>query len=333
MTQDKADNGTLNGTFLQIRVNFIGADTGGVTVNNGSYTLTPGVPQFLFSESGHNYTVELTNITYIPIEHTIAVKVCSTPSNSTNSAPPSLIINNSGVLGRIPIISGRATVSIGTWPGNLSISLPQNASNPVYLRFGSLPPSLPGPPHNYTMLVAINLSVNSSSPLSALMTLDYNCSINYTRPTPFILSSGIWKPILPFSTNLDLCSVSFAVPSDPIVSLMERNQAVLPSTTTTTIALPQTWKKPVGGVYQYIIAAFAAAIVLAALLYEMHRARRRRSMAGLIRPNSWRPVQSTTTLPPQSPTVPQDSPTNREPASTPPNPVPPSGQDPIPPKQ
>jgi hypothetical protein len=75
---------TLNGTRMGLTMNFIGPNNTGVTINSFSGTLLPNKIQEISNNGAFNYTVELTNISYIPIEHTVTLKICSSavPSGS-----------------------------------------------------------------------------------------------------------------------------------------------------------------------------------------------------------------------------------------------------------
>jgi hypothetical protein len=289
MTQDKAANGTLNGTFVNIRVNFVGPDTAGITVSgNTSYTLFPFAPQSLFNQSGYSYTAELTNITYVPIQHTIAVSVCSTSAASLNSSTtPILIVNNSGTVTSTPMVADMGATNIGFWPGKVSVSVPQETTNSVYLNLRNVV-VIPTPPPDYTRAVTFNLSISSTSNVTILVTLAYNCSIEPSRITPFILNGSTWRVATPFTTRPDLCTVSFPVPSDPIVGLMIMNQTAVQ---TTNVTVSKSWRAPIGGIYQYLIAGAVAAIVIVALLYEIYRIRRGKPTISVPNQGPGAPVQ------------------------------------------
>ena len=282
MTALKGTNVTLDGMFIEIVTNFIGPTSAGVTVNNVSYTLTQGALPLPFSISGINYTIGLTTVTYLPILHTIEVNVCGPPGSpapQTNTTHRLLILNNSNSLSTIPITSNSATVNIGFWPGKVFLSLPQNASNTVYLHLSNATFSTPKPPRGYTKLVAINLTVNSTSIIGTSVVLVYDCAINRTRITTFILANGIWDPITPFTANSQSCTASFAVPPDPIIGLMARNQTVTTTTsiaTTTTVAQSEPWQQTISGTDKYLIAGAIAAVVIIALLFEMRKIRKRK---------------------------------------------------------
>jgi hypothetical protein len=65
------------------------------------------------------------------------------------------------------------------------------------------------------------------------MVLHYSCSIPNSDVAPFILRNGTWQEITPFTLNVAACTVEFAVPSDPIIALLNTK---VTSTVTTTSA-------------------------------------------------------------------------------------------------
>ncbi len=76
-------NITLNGSFFQERLNFIGPTSAGVTINdNASYTLALNQSQDIKNTTNYTFTTTLLNITWQPVEHTASVSLCSIP-NST----------------------------------------------------------------------------------------------------------------------------------------------------------------------------------------------------------------------------------------------------------
>ena len=50
----------------------------------------------------------------------------------------------------------------------------------------------------------------------------------------FILRNGTWQEITPFTLDVATCTVEFAVPSDPLIALLNTNiTSTIPTTTTT----------------------------------------------------------------------------------------------------
>ena len=283
MTALKGTNVTLNGIFIGLVTNFIGPSSAGVTVNNVSYTLSQGALQTLFNQSGSSYTIELKTVTYLPIIHTIQVKVCSTSPPSTNSTSRVLIINNSGSVSTLPITSNQVTTNIGFWPGKVAVYVPNTVvTNTVYLRLNNATAATSAllAPNHYTRDFAINVSVAQNATI--YLTLGYSCAINHTRVAPFLLNGAGWRMITPFTTNPSLCSVSFAVPNDPVVALMVQNQTVAQTTTISQSGSGQ----PKVGIGPYLIAAAVSALVIIAVLFELYRIRKGRPPGTVPQPDS-----------------------------------------------
>ncbi|MDE1865858.1 MAG: hypothetical protein KGH94_04450 [Candidatus Micrarchaeota archaeon] len=84
-------NITLNGVKFMERMNFIGPNSAGVTINeNASYTLYPNQSQVIWRTPNYTYTTELVAISWLPVEHSANLTLCSTPNapalqNSTST--------------------------------------------------------------------------------------------------------------------------------------------------------------------------------------------------------------------------------------------------------
>ncbi len=81
--------------------NFIGPTDAGVSVNGNAFTLTPNETVTFFSHAKNYYTMKLLNISYLPLENTIMLEICSNTKPIPNKPAPSeilnLTINNSNV--------------------------------------------------------------------------------------------------------------------------------------------------------------------------------------------------------------------------------------------
>ena len=91
-------------------------------------------------------------------------------------------------------------------------------------------------PSDYSKLDALNISVNNSETYISV-SLKYLCGINSSILAPFILKNDTWYKISNFSIDTASCTVSFAIPNDPIVSLMEQH---VNTTITPTSIVPKT---------------------------------------------------------------------------------------------
>jgi hypothetical protein len=136
----------INNVRFEVTDNFIGPTTAGVTINGTSYTLSPNVEQDL-TKSG-TYTITLSNISYIPVQHTITVTLCltsptsgastSNSTTSTSNAPattttntitpsPTTTVSSSG-----PVQNSTNTGSGGTAAPTSSIT-PPSSNGTMYL--------------------------------------------------------------------------------------------------------------------------------------------------------------------------------------------------------
>ena len=94
---------------------------------------------------------------------------------------------------------------------------------------------------NKSVITALNYTVNNTN-VSADIILHYSCSIPNSDVAPFILRNGTWQEITPFILNAAACTVEFAVPSDPVIALLNTNVTSTITTTsaTTTVQAPVT---------------------------------------------------------------------------------------------
>jgi len=112
-------NLTFNSTKFTVRLNFIGPSSAGITLNdNSSYNLTLGRPLALRYHNA-NYTSELLNVSWLPVEHSVIINFCSisyvaTASSSTTSiltstsVPPTTV--STSIL-PVPVITSSNTTS------------------------------------------------------------------------------------------------------------------------------------------------------------------------------------------------------------------------------
>jgi YVTN family beta-propeller protein len=87
---------------------------------------------------------------------------------------------------------------------------------------------------NRSVITALNYTVNNTN-VSAEAILHYSCSIPNSDVAPFILRNGTWQEITPSTLNVAACTVEFAVPSDPVIALLNTNvTSTIPTTVATT---------------------------------------------------------------------------------------------------
>jgi hypothetical protein len=288
-SQKNTETFTLNGVSISSAVNFIGPTDAGVTVNGRIYaSIVQGQNYSILNNQNYTYTMSLLNLSYLPVEHTVQLGFCSAPSaNVTQSVNNTLVFNSGGNVTDVPIVSDPVTTpSFGFWPGNLSITNNRTSNTPIYVNVSKVTTPLPKLPPGYLSAVTINVTVNKRNLTnnSVYTTLGFDCAINSSRVAPFILQNGTWAPITPFTINKNLCTVTFKVPSDPVVALLIQNQ---PASTTSvaTTTVPQRGAGAPATVYLVISGLILA--IIAAVLIGIYVKRKRGQQGGpKVDPNS-----------------------------------------------
>ncbi|MDE1865253.1 MAG: hypothetical protein KGH94_01275 [Candidatus Micrarchaeota archaeon] len=276
LTTPNSESFALNGTRFNLTVNFISVNDTGITVDGKNYTLLVESSQQLLDNGQYNYSIDLKRISYIPAEHTVNLTVCGFPDFSV---PPTtrtpFLINSTYNVTQTP-----ETVSL---EGLGSINLSSNSLIQVWLRITNVTNSIVPPPFNRTVLAFNVVAVNAQNALanqtvSLTMRLNYSCSIPSNSVAPYKLSqSAVWTPIKPFSINSTSCSITFQIPTDPIVALFESVAPPITTSVSTTISttssttIPQTQNR--GTNYIAIIAIAAVIAVGAIAAYYLHKRR------------------------------------------------------------
>jgi hypothetical protein len=74
-------NITINGTKFMMRLNYLGPNTAGITINeNKSYSLLLNQSWVIKNTTNYTYSSELVNVSWLPVEHTAIITLCSTPN-------------------------------------------------------------------------------------------------------------------------------------------------------------------------------------------------------------------------------------------------------------
>jgi polyvinyl alcohol dehydrogenase (cytochrome) len=199
---------TICNTQLNTTENYITPTSVGVTINGEEYLLLvnqstkiDGLP------SGCN--VKLVNITYIPIEHIAEFQFTQNSSiinqaltNTTNSITKLKQLNVSFVQSNNGII----TLSAGNYTKFVSIS--------------NVSATTPNAPAGFDKLSIYNITVSNTLNVSTInLTATFRCGVAGIQP--YILENGTWARITPYSVNVSACTISFSIPLDPIVALMQ----------------------------------------------------------------------------------------------------------------
>lgn len=183
----------LDGLLINVTENYVTPTSAGVTIGSQKYDLNLSTNYSVISTPKYNIYVQLVNISYLPIEQTIAINLYSvSTSNATiNTTSKSLSINLS--------TSNFSFVNVS--PSSLqSIVMATNA-------FSSTPAALSG----FIKLSAFNISINTTAKSFVVITNNYPCNIPQRSIEPYLLSDGTWSEITPFFVNPTACTLTFSV--------------------------------------------------------------------------------------------------------------------------
>ncbi len=132
-------------------------------------------------------------------------------------------------------------------------------------------------PQSYKLLEALNISTMPPLNITITVTMKYNCSLPSNSIAPYELTgTGTWNPINPFTINSTACTVTFAIPADPIVGIFQYQQIAATSTVptiTTSLATSITTTVPASAASSKSsstltwVAIIAIAIVVLVIIY------------------------------------------------------------------
>jgi len=158
----------------------------------------------------------------------------SIPTTSvTTTIPPSqkAISITANISSSSPLV-----LSLPNTHSTLSIYTTSTASAPIAANIANVTQqvsSLVKPQPNYTLINAVNVSIKTTAPITVFFVEHYPCSIPSDLVVPYIFKNNTWLVITNYTVNATACTVSFYIPSDPIVAIFEKS---VPTTTTTIIA-------------------------------------------------------------------------------------------------
>ena len=204
----------------------------------------------------------------------------TTPSTAVTTAPPSTSLNDT-----VNLMHG-ASQQISFNNTRVTIQLVSNSSSnsTVKLLVVNVTALSPNAPSGFIKLSATNITSNTTKANHINVKYSYPCSIFAAYIKPFILENGMWDAISPFTVNATSCTVSFSIPADPVVAIMEQNHtapkapsnasAVSTLLPTTAIAAPHQVPSSTSGML-IIAAVIIAIIIIAAILYMLKNRRPR----------------------------------------------------------
>ncbi len=295
------DSTTVNFTFTLVNgsagVTCIGIPDSPQLQSNGTYaSVAPssGTPNFngtMYIATKPNavpgnYTVQLAGGCADPTTRGIAVVYLTVlpaqkpvTTTITTTIPPTQSYNNvtNTVSASSPLIltlpNAMATVNIYTTSASPT---PVKAHIANVTSFAM---SIPKPQQNYTLVSAVNVSINTTANVTMLFTEHYPCSIPSSLVAPYMLKSNAWVPISNYTVNASMCTVSFYIPKDPIVGIFEKTPTTTTVSTTvpTTSIMPTTIPAPVpkpSPANAWGIVAIIAVLIILLAIYSymmMHR--------------------------------------------------------------
>ncbi len=290
---------TFNVTILGVRLdatnNFVGPTSAGVTINDRSYLLTLNGTQNITQDRNPSYiyTLQLYNISWTPVLHTIALLIRAVPSGipinitSQNTTLEIRTYNNSPTL--IHLYGENTILNISTATTAFKIVSVRNLTNSK---------ALPPLPNGYEKLLIQQINMTSAPNqhnvhLNATIGVQvgYNCSLPYYKIIPFVLSNYSWKQVNTFTIDSKSCKVILTFNGDPILATTRFTGAsnavgtttVQPTLATSTIGATttavQTGLGPrINGreVENYVMLALILIIIACVAVME-HRRRAKRS--------------------------------------------------------
>jgi len=124
------------------------------------------------------------------------------------------------------------------------------------------------------ILIAINYSTSNKN-ISSNATMHYPCTVAPSNIAPFILENKTWQKIIPFTINSTACTVEFAIPSDPIIAILNTSQTttntISTNATTTIQTTIATSNAPVQPLPYALIAAIVIVIVVLFIYFRSKR--------------------------------------------------------------
>jgi hypothetical protein len=129
-----------NTKTINITINFITPTSAGITANNKAYNLTVGSPVALMDPNNYTYYAELTDISYLPILHTITLLVYGQPNTPitttiTTPIPTATVPTIPTTTIPPPTTTVPASTTVGITPP-ASTSLPSSSGGSVWLLVG-----------------------------------------------------------------------------------------------------------------------------------------------------------------------------------------------------
>jgi hypothetical protein len=235
--------------------------------NYTPYTYTTSLVISWPSTSAQGATTTVTTVT-------TTASTTSIPTTSvTTTIPPAQKSNNitSTISSSSPMQLNLPNVLV-----TVSIYTTSASSTPITAHIANATQEvskLAKPQPNYTLISAVNVSINTTAPITALFVENYPCSIPSSLVAPYIYKSNAWLAIPNYTVNATTCTVGFEIPNDPIIGIFQKALPTtvattsIPTTTPTTIPAPTPTTTSSGLAELAIILIIVVIIVVIAILY------------------------------------------------------------------
>jgi len=205
-----------------------------------------GTYNFAFENGNANYTNYTYTTTLTIIYMPSGVSGVTTTSTVTTTVPTTTTITpvpptTASFKGNV---SASAPVKMNLTNARASILLTTSSTVPMPITsfVSNITATAPAAPAGFATVSVLNISVNTTANVSASVTQGYPCSDNASLIAPYIFKNGTWAAITPFAVNATACTVTYTVPKDPIVGILEKvpTTTTVPTTTVPTTTVPST---------------------------------------------------------------------------------------------
>ena len=197
-------------TSFSVLENYITPTTAGVSVNGTIYELTLRTPQYLGTYHGRNYSIELLNLSYLPIIDTITVSLCGSAPAPSGPAYTQINIttNKSSYTGSFNL-SQYVTLNLHVNGLGLSAKITSNSSTGDERKV-NVTKYIGGPAvAGYDELTGFNITIMPSTYTTAhVVLLGYQCGNGTSGIEILQLKNGAWVPATGYSLDAVTCQIS-----------------------------------------------------------------------------------------------------------------------------
>jgi len=276
-TQKNTVTLNISGTPVKVTENYITPTSAGISIGNESFAISENATVYIGNFSGSKYYAMLTNVSYLPIQDTVKLKVF-TNSSYYIAAPRIYGYETSDTTGNLSInvssmeVSSINFTSLGM---RLQVSSSNSVSTPAIIYYVNLGDAITAPDGLKGLLIE-NISVSSGQNLGINVTFSYPC--NESNAVPYIFKNGSWQEISEYDRDKVACIISFAIPRDPIIGIFYNSTVSSTTSSTAQSTLPTTTIMQKASKQQsyYEYAATGAVIAVVAIAAYMYSRRKKK---------------------------------------------------------